>query len=335
MKWNPNRCRSPRSPGDPLPPSPFRLVLSLLAVLLSVATVPAPAQVNIDDTTLLYRGELTSGGVPAEGRFDLRFHLYSGAEPDPSQPLETHEAFGVKVTGGRFEVELELDHRPEDAQLGIEVAAANSGAFVPLLPLQPLGSAFESLPATSSSLDSKGLTYEVSTLTGGNLHVGGKLVAGGVELDGRVVTSWDELGDGGAMEIAYRSSTTSDGKLPEMTVQSGGGWITGGSKSITVDDPGTLWVMLTGTAYQPFPSGDYHASVSIGIGNRAGTSPPNQFTSINLGGGQNASAGFVTQYVRQVPSAGTYTFYVIARWNHGWSPTAIRPEGMTLLFVPD
>jgi len=92
--------------------------------------------------------------------------------------------------------------------------------------------------------------------------------------------------------------------------------------------------MLTGIISQAFTGGDYWASISVGIGTSSGTSPVNQYATIHVGGGQNATTSFATQYALPISEPGTYTFYVMGRWNAGFTPTVLVPQAMTLLFIP-
>src|SRR6478609_5007108 len=75
----------------------------LLVVLggLIVSIVGAFAQ----SSTFTYQGQLTAGGTPVTGHFDLRFALYNAANAG-SQVGSTIVVVPVGVTNGLFSVEL-------------------------------------------------------------------------------------------------------------------------------------------------------------------------------------------------------------------------------------
>ena len=94
------------------------LVLALAAAL---ALPPAAQAANYT-----YHGDLMDGDVPAEGAYDLRVRAF--AQPGATKALaEPTELPGVKLSAGRFSVELDL---PEDADgtTWVEVAVRRTGS---------------------------------------------------------------------------------------------------------------------------------------------------------------------------------------------------------------
>jgi len=76
------------------------------------------AETLSDPIPMTYRGEVTTNGEPMSGSVDLRFHLYSGLDPNSSEPIETEELFGVELIHGRFEVELEFESQSAASWFG-------------------------------------------------------------------------------------------------------------------------------------------------------------------------------------------------------------------------
>jgi len=115
---------------------------AILCQSILIVALAAVAHAQLPATTITYQGELADGGAPADGVFDLRFHLYdasSGGSLLGSVALED-----LKVAGGRFTAPLDFGD-PYDGRatwLSIEVRTGGStGAYTTLTPRQPLTAA--------------------------------------------------------------------------------------------------------------------------------------------------------------------------------------------------
>lgn len=306
-------------------PHLVRIALPIV-VALSLEVEPVTADSRV------YRGMLFEDHLQATGLYDLRFHLYEGPDQEFDHPLATVELYAVAVHTGRFEVTLDLPIASEGRWLGIEVAEANSGHFVPLSPPQLLGPEFESPRAVSAS---RGGDTIIEMVDGGNLVVSGKVVAGGFQLGQEVITSWSEIGgDGAKTRLVHRSAASGVG-FPLMQIATPNAWFTGGSKSIDFDRPGQIWVLMTGRASGVENSSTYHAQVEVGIGIESGTTPVNEVGHLAVGGDQNLLTSWTVQHWVPVEGPGTLTFYAMARHVGGMVPVFVQPEGMTILFVPN
>ena len=126
--------------------------------------------------------------------------------------------------------------------------------------------------------------------------------------------------------------------LGSVTVNSKNTWFVGGSHSITVSEPGFIHAQAHGSGVQGSPGGDFAANVQVGIATSGtATAPDNTFTDFRIGGDQNVSASFYTQYLHRVDvdSPTTFTFYVLSRSTVGGSPVIVRTDGLSLHFVSD
>jgi len=79
-----------------------------------------------------YHGNLSDGGAPAEGRYDLRVSLY--ADEHAVAPLgDAVTLYGVDVHEGRFSTEIAFAAAPpQDGWIGVAVRKAGGGDFVEL-----------------------------------------------------------------------------------------------------------------------------------------------------------------------------------------------------------
>ncbi len=97
----------------------------LVFALAAALTLPISAQA----AKYTYHGDLMDGDVPAEGAYDLR--VRGLAQPGATKTLgEATELPGVKLSGGRFSVELDV---PEDTDgtTWVEVAVRKAGSNDP------------------------------------------------------------------------------------------------------------------------------------------------------------------------------------------------------------
>ena len=105
-----------------------------------------------------YQGQLTDGGVPAEGSYDLQFELYD-AETDGNL-IGTVALEDVSVTDGLFTVSLDFGTGAFDGQarwLAIGVRPGDeTGAYTPLTPRQPLAAA----PYSQYALEAGSISWE-------------------------------------------------------------------------------------------------------------------------------------------------------------------------------
>src|SRR5690349_14105867 len=98
--------------------------------------------VNIANATpFSYQGRLLQAGVPANGRFDLRFGLFAGvSDLVPAAPIVTN--LEVTVTGGIFTTILDFGTNAfTGSGSWLEIAVRPEGApgdFVTLVPRQPI-----------------------------------------------------------------------------------------------------------------------------------------------------------------------------------------------------
>jgi hypothetical protein len=121
----------------------FRIVTRPLALTLALGLCVAPAYA----AKYTYHGDLMDGDAPAEGAYDLRVRAF--AQPGATKALaEPTELPGVKLSAGRFSVELDL---PEDADgmTWVEVAVRRAGTtdnFETLGDPQPISKANGACP---------------------------------------------------------------------------------------------------------------------------------------------------------------------------------------------
>jgi hypothetical protein len=89
-------------------------------------------------TTFTYQGQLTDGGSPADGEYDLRFDLYDQASA--GNLLGTVTVPDHQITAGLFTVHLDFGEvfTGTARYLEIGVRPGSGGAYTPLIPRQEL-----------------------------------------------------------------------------------------------------------------------------------------------------------------------------------------------------
>lgn len=157
-----------------------------LALLLAATCLSANAVAQTSQFT--YQGQLSDGGSPANGLFDLQFKLFDAAAGGGQQGA-TVTLDNVQVTNGLFSVTLNFGPTAfpgADRFLEIGVRpGANAGAFTLLTPRQPLTStpyAIRSLSAATAD----GLSLAcVNCVTSGQINsVAGSKVTGAIPVAG-------------------------------------------------------------------------------------------------------------------------------------------------------
>ncbi|MBI5385935.1 MAG: hypothetical protein HZA90_14750 [Verrucomicrobia bacterium] len=118
-----------------------------LAVLFSLELPAAPL-----GTAFTYQGNLTDGGAPASGSYELTFQLFNDSlTGSPASNLLTNR---VQVSGGLFTAVLDFGSAPfEGAAVWLEIGVrtnGSAGAFSLLAPRQPLTPAPQALYATKA-----------------------------------------------------------------------------------------------------------------------------------------------------------------------------------------
>lgn len=92
---------------------------------------------------ITYQGQLSDGGMPANGSYDFQFALYTSA--DGAGPVDTIEVADLAVGGGLVNATLDFTDVPYDGQalwVEVSVRAGNStGAYTTLTPRQALNAA--------------------------------------------------------------------------------------------------------------------------------------------------------------------------------------------------
>lgn len=119
--------------------SPHKFVCLLFMFLgMAVAGMAAPL-----GTAITYQGQLSDDGAPAEGKYDLRFGVFSQPESgDPLAPLL--DVPGAEVAGGSFTAVLDFGEgifNGDARWLEISVRRVGSTEFTTLKPRQPLTAA--------------------------------------------------------------------------------------------------------------------------------------------------------------------------------------------------
>src|SRR6186713_1049317 len=83
---------------------------------------------------ITYQGQLSDGGLPANGSYDFQFALYTSA--DDGAAVDSVEVADLAVAGGLVNATLDFTDVPYDGQalwVGIAVRAGNSsGAYTTL-----------------------------------------------------------------------------------------------------------------------------------------------------------------------------------------------------------
>lgn len=222
----------------------------LLSVLPLVASAQgAFAQMSpADPRTFAYTGTLEVNGGAADGAYDLRFGLFTSADPDtsclvgdaPSCALWSAQVDGVAVAAGRFTAML--DGVPDSALaqdrlwLAMAVKEASETAFVALKGAQ------EIMPAPWAARAAAAKDYKVT----GDLTVAGDVdAAGAVIADTLYADNAAVVGPSGGvhLEVAPDTLQSRDGATPApLSLNPSGGHLTLGNSGSTVVAPGRLVV---------------------------------------------------------------------------------------------
>jgi len=112
-----------------------RIVLAVLGAAAALTAVAADP--------ITYEGELSEGGLAANGRYDFRFRLFNGPDASRSKQLGPELVTDdVEVRQGRFSVDLDFGPgAAREAERWLEIAVARAdrlGGFTRLQPLQPV-----------------------------------------------------------------------------------------------------------------------------------------------------------------------------------------------------
>lgn len=110
----------------------WKVVVLSLCVFLALAGSLGAAGIS-------YEGELSMSGAPADGWFDLRFQVFDRRDGAGAKALGAEVLIpGVRVTDGRFRVEIDSGDDPGDAsELWLEIGVKRAGAFGDYTTLQP------------------------------------------------------------------------------------------------------------------------------------------------------------------------------------------------------
>jgi len=165
-----------------------KLILKL-AALFSVAFT---ASMHAQPTAFTYQGQLSDGGSPASGSYDLQFNIYDSADGTTlvGGPV-THSP--TVVSNGLFTVTLDFGPGVFDGSerwLGIGVRTNGGGGFDPLTPLQPITATPYAIRA--AGVDAAGLT---GTLSSNNISAGS--ITSVMLQNGAVVANLNEAGQSG------------------------------------------------------------------------------------------------------------------------------------------
>ena len=258
--------------------TPARKLL-LLSLLLSLGHVVSAAPMR-------YHGQLSDGGRPANGRYDLQISLYSSAEA--GTPLDYPTTLeDVEVVDGQFQVELDAPPAAQNSPAWLQAAVrdgASNGAFneiagrekVTLAPL--IGACWDTtgnsgINAATEFIGTTDLNDLV--LRSGNIQVGRFSAVNGLEV-GNVIfgrQNFERGGVRGAVVAGGGSSFVGNVVTDDFGVIGGGsGNMAGDDSPIGVDLPG--------------PQSATYATVSGGGGNQAS----GNFSSV-AGGSKNCAGG--------------------------------------------
>ncbi len=177
-----------------------KLVLSTLAfpALLISALISQPAIGFAQGTAFTYQGQLSSGGSPANGSYDLQFGLWSAAS-GPSQIGSTLTSTATAVSNGLFTVTLDFgaNFPGADRWMEIGVRPSGPGAFSTLSPRQKLTPSPYAIMAGSvqstnilgptdigtanlvGTLPDARLSANVALRSGGNMFSGDQIITSG------------------------------------------------------------------------------------------------------------------------------------------------------------
>lgn len=131
----------------------------LTSVLLAMLLVSANLGAAPVSSAFTYQGELSQGDGPANGFFDLEFHIFDvvtgGIDLVPEALFD-----GVEVTNGIFSVELDFGDAPFDGNaLWLEIRVRENGAsgmtiLEPRQPVSPTPYALQALMVNTNSINS-------------------------------------------------------------------------------------------------------------------------------------------------------------------------------------
>lgn len=257
------------------------LALAALCSLL-LGAIPAVAEA---ETSLSYRGELLDRGLPANGRFDLRFSLLRADGGDYAAPVTL---YGVEIQQGRIALEvafgLDLDQAPP-LKLKTEVAEGGSG-FMAI--------------GEPARIDAKSALVGVCWDTEGNAGTNAATdFVGTTDTQPLVLRASNEPG----LRLAA-SSTLVNGQPVAVNVVAGSGSnsILSGVSGGTVGGGGTVphgsnpFTTFTGINAEPNTVTSDFATVSGGYANRAGNNPSflGRFATVSGGANNDAIGGGAT-----------------------------------------
>ena len=125
--------------------------VGLVALLLLSILVHPPSTLFAQGTAFTYQGQLTDGGGPASGTYDLRFALYDASIAGTQQGVAlTNAATGVN--NGLFTVTLDFGNQFPGADRWLEISVVtNGGTFSTLAPRQQLTAAPYAIQSGSAS----------------------------------------------------------------------------------------------------------------------------------------------------------------------------------------
>jgi hypothetical protein len=125
-------------------------LLCFFSFLLAIAGQTHAASVGSPFT---YQGQLTEGGAPANGSYDVQFALYTSAQGGVS--ADTVSVTGLMVNGGLINASPDFTNVPFDGQaLWVEVRVrpgGSSGSYTTMAPRQPLNAVPYALYALSGN----------------------------------------------------------------------------------------------------------------------------------------------------------------------------------------
>jgi hypothetical protein len=173
--------------------------LSIRCAVLAFWAASAISSTFASGAAFTYQGELTDGGAPANGSYDLQFGLWD-ADAGGSQIGATQIASGVQVVDGKFTVELDFGASAFD----------NSGRWLEitvngftLAPRTPITRSPYSIQTRGIFVDDDGRVGIGTTDPVGDVHIAGnrpqlRLDHGGANVSG-FTRLWDY--DGGRMKL--------------------------------------------------------------------------------------------------------------------------------------
>ncbi|HUD49041.1 MAG TPA: tail fiber domain-containing protein [Candidatus Baltobacteraceae bacterium] len=198
-------------------------------------------------TAFTYQGQLVSGGLPANGSYNLTFSLFNGSATNSGQVGATITNAAVGVTNGIFTVTLDFGSgvfTGNPIWLAIEVGTNSGNGFTPLSPLQLL----TPTPYSVYSEGAGSASYASSSSTASTAYaVGPGSVTGLGISSGSVVKSLNGLQD--AVTLSAGANVTITPSSNTLVIASAGA---APSWSLTGNAGTTPGVDFLGTTdYQP------------------------------------------------------------------------------------